>query len=100
MAPPARLREESRKTLPAGDPKFGLTAKTHAATTVTGARSIGRTEMTLLIIIVVLVLLFGGGGYYGYRREYYGRGGHSLAWIILVILILVLLFGHGGHPLF
>jgi hypothetical protein len=27
MAQPARHRERSRKTLPAGDPKFGLTAE-------------------------------------------------------------------------
>ena len=63
-----------------------------------GGGTTKENEMTLLIIIVVLVLLFGGGGYYGYRQDYYGRGGHGLAWIILVVLILLLLFGHAGHP--
>ena len=58
----------------------------------------GDWKMMLLILIIVLVLLFGGGGYYGYRRNYYGRRGHSLAWIILVVLVLVVLFGHAGHP--
>jgi len=60
----------------------------------------GDRKVTLLILIIVLVLLFGGGGYYGYRRNYYGRGGHSLAWIILIVLVLIVLFGHAGHPVF
>jgi anti-sigma factor ChrR (cupin superfamily) len=46
MAQPARHRERSRKTLPAGDPKFGLTACLQAAIE-TGDPKSGRSTLIL-----------------------------------------------------
>src|ERR1051326_125526 len=56
-----------------------------------------RCAVTLILLIIILILLFGGGGgYWGYRRGYYGHGGHSIVWLVVVIVVLLLLFGHGG----